>query len=168
MSHFKYILLIIAALAVVSACGKKTDPTVLTEAVPTPSETLRIFNSDEGVVIRNNNKRFPLYVEKAIFDTECGCLSEYKEAAEIAPNSSFIDKSVEPDVRYVYNVMSVHPVYSNRSEPAKRAVIYSKPVKITDVKITELAGDRYNIEVTTNKPFERIEAYINGDLEVRT
>lgn len=168
MRHFKYLLLIAAAFVIASACGKKTDPTVLTEAVPTPSETLRIFNNDEGVVISNNDRRFPLVVERAVFDPECGCLSEYKEVTEIYPSSSYIDRNVEPDVRYVYNVTAVHPVYGNSSQPAKRAVIYSKPVKITDVQMTGLSGDRYSFTLETDKPFERIEAFVDGQLEART
>jgi hypothetical protein len=168
MRHFKYLLITAAVFVLFAACGKKTDPVVLTEAVPSPGESLRIFNNDEGVVIKNSDKRFAVRAEKAVFDPECGCLSDYEELANIPPLTVFTDKDVKENVRYVYSFVALHPVYRNKSQTVKKAVVYSKPVRIIDVKISELAGDRYSFEIKADRPFEHFEVFIDGKMELRT
>ncbi|MCD8569705.1 MAG: hypothetical protein LRY50_15765 [Geovibrio sp.] len=168
MRFYKYILTLIAVLALFTGCGKKTDPVVLTEAVPAPGENLRIFNNDEGVVIRNADKRFAVKVQRAVFDPACGCLTDYADITEIPPSTAFVDDNVTADVRYVYSIVALHPVYNNRSQPVKKAVIYAKPVKITDVQIKELAGDRFAFLLKADRPYERFEVFIDGGLELRT
>lgn len=167
-SNFTYLTVAVLLFVLVASCGKKTDPVALSQAVPSPASNLRIFNNNEGVVIRNNDKKFPFSVQRAVFDPECGCLTDYSKGTTINPLSVFIDDNVTEDVRYVYSITALHPVYKNRSQPVKKAVVYAKPVVITDVKILELPGDRFSFDVTTNEPFERIEIFSGGALEQRT
>jgi hypothetical protein len=168
MKFFKIVLPAVLAVLLLAACGKKTEPVPVTEAVTANAENLRIYNNAEGIVIRNSDKRYVLRVRKAVFDPECGCLSDYEELTEIAPNSTYTDKDVTEETRYVYSVAALHPVYKNESEPLKKAVVYAVPVVITDISVKDMAGERYEFSLKTDKPYERFEVFSDGKLALRT
>ena len=161
----KYISLLFAALLILTACGKKTDPIpkASLENVQYPKSVI-VKAQPEGFFIANNEEAF-LIVEKADFvGSEC---SSYSRLKVLTPGEDFIDTDVQPDQAYVYKVTKKTIKYKLLSAPRLYPVVFSIPPVVQDIEVTQDDG-AVILDVTPSSDFIRMDIYSGGKSIVQT
>lgn len=155
----KFFIALIAALCIIS-CGRKDDPLPKsTLDIPLPDKSLVI--AEDGVYVTNNSDTFPIVLERAVSEVGDLNIPRYQVIAKIYPGETFVDDTIEYNVRYIYRFTSEHNRYAAVSESITQVVSYRGVVKI------ESAGWSFNreqvcLDVEASRSTLSVEVIING------
>lgn len=156
---YKYLSILLAALILLTACGKKTDPVAKSTLVDLTPPAAVFFNVvDDGVQITNNETQ-NLLIEKGIPDgDDCPF---YNTVQLIGPKSVYVDKDVVIDQKYFYRVSKKTVAYGMLSAPYIAAVTYEKPLVINSASLLKTPSG-YNVAIDTDGIFMRFDVYSAG------
>lgn len=162
----KYISLIVAALFIFAACGKKTDPIPkdTLENVAAPKAVI-VKPQPEGMFIANNENAL-LIVEKAV-PQENGECSQYQRIKILEPKADFIDTDVTVGQKYLYRLTKRTLTYKLTSEPSLFSVVYHVPPHVTEATFIKTDAG-YDVNVVPSGDFMRMDIYSAGKSIVQT
>lgn len=161
----KYFSLLIAALLILTACGKKTDPipkNTLEDARPPKNVIVRA--QEEGFFIANNEEAI-IFVERAVRDgLSCGI---YEPVVTLTPKQDYLDTDVEIDKEYSYKLVKQTLKYKLISEPREYPVTFSPPPNVEDADVM-IGGDNIIVDIKSTHPYTRMDVYTGGESIIQT
>lgn len=161
----KYFSLLIAALFILTACGKKTD-TIPKDALENvqPPRAVIVKAQEEGFYIANNEDAI-LFVEKA--ERVGLACAPFSRLAVLEPKQDYLDTDVEIDKEYIYRLVKQTIRYKLVSPPREFPVVFSPPPNVADAEAVK-GDDNISVSIKTTHPFIRMDVITGGKSIVQT
>jgi len=161
----KYFSLLLTALLILTACGKKTD-TIPKDALENvqPPRAVIVRAQEEGFYIANNEDAV-LYVEKAKREgLECAL---FNRLVVLEPKQDYLDTDVEIDKEYTYRLVKQTIKYKLTSSPREFPVVFSPPPNVADSEVVK-GDDSIAVSIKTTHPFIRMDVITGGKSIIQT
>jgi hypothetical protein len=133
---FKFNIVILILIIILSACGYKNAPKSKDSFVIKVPENINLDNTENGIKISNNNDKYFLIIEKA--EKNSTCVSEFKFVKTLKPKEIFTDTQIKPGKSYIYKLYYLDNKLKINSKPKVISKTFLPPIKVKELQIQYL------------------------------